>query len=534
MKQTDLAGMPRNELEAYAIEAVTEANTWKQKAELYEEQLRLMVKKQYGASSEQSKTDGNQLSLFNEAEEEAVPSQPEPKLEQVKKPRKKKARGAKEAKLKNVATKVTEYTLSEEEAQCPQCGSTMAIMKKTVRKEIEVIPAKVLVREHRSFVYVCRECERNAEHTPILRAPSPAPLLPGSLLSPSLAAWILCRKFEERAPLYQIEADFKARGLTLSRQTLSNWVLRTAERYGTPLYERLKEGLLQETYLHGDETPVQVLKEPGRKAESKSYMWLFTSNHTSAHPRILYHYAASRSGAVPRSFLQGYEGILQCDGYDGYNKVEGITRMGCLAHVRRKFVDAEAAMKRTAVQGRRTPAQKGVRWCNVLFRLDAKAKEVPQGQRLQWKQAHIRRKMDLFFRWAQKEREKAGPAKTALYQALNYCLNEQKYLENYLEDERIELSNNMAERSIRPFVVGRKNWLFCNTPRGAESSAVWYSVIQTAKENGLLPFEYLTYLFEQLRGTSEDVLNQEDLDRLLPWSDQIPDRCRRNQEEEET
>lgn len=517
--------MQRKELEEYAMNASVEIDILKKKVEQYEAQLRLMTRKKYGSSSEKTKVDENQLSIFDEAEATADLDQPEPKIDQVKRPRKKKSKGAKEAKIKNIPKEVTEYTLSEEETVCPVCGSQMAVMSRKVRKEIEIIPAKVTVHEHISYVYVCRECEKNADNTPILCAPSPAPFLPSSVLSPSLASYIMCRKFENRDPLYKMEADFKAMGLDLSRQTLSNWVLRTAERYGKPLYDRLKEHLKAETYLHADETPVQVLHEPGKQAKSKSYMWLFLNSHTADHPIILYHYAATRSGEVPREFLKGCQGILQCDGYDGYNKVENVIRMGCLAHVRRKFVDAEDSLKRAGVDIRKTTEHKGVRWCNVLFRMDARAKKVPVGKRAEWKDRFVKKKMEAFFSWVEREAGKQGPA--LLSKALNYCLNERKYMENYLSDGRIEFSNNLAEREVRPFVMGRKNWLFCNTPRGAESSAIWYSLVVTAKENGLDPCKYLEHVLDQLRGKDSEDLTAEELDVLLPWSDQLPDSCKR-------
>lgn len=524
VKQIDLAGMQRKELEEYAMNASVEIDVLKKKVEQYEAQLRLMAQKKYGSSSEKTKVDENQLSIFNEAEETAQMDQPEPKMDQVKRPRKKKSKGAKEAKVKDVPKETTEYTLQGEDALCPVCGSPMGVMAKKVRKEIEIIPAKVAVHEHISYVYVCRECEKNADSTTILRAPSPAPLLPSSVLSPSLAAYILCRKFENRDTIYKMEEDFKTAGLNLSRQTLSNWVLRTAERYGKALYDRLKEHLEEETYLHADETPVQVLHEPGRQAESKSYMWLFLNNHVSAHPIILFHYAPSRSGEVPKEFLKGYQGILQCDGYDGYNKVKDVIRMGCLAHARRKFVDAQLSLKKAEVDLRKTVENKGVRWCNVLFQMDARAKKVPQEKRLQWKEAFVRKKMEAFFRWVEEEAEKQGSE--SLLKALKYCLNERKYLENYFQDARIEFSNNLAERAVRPFAMGRKNWLFCSTPRGAESSAVWYSLVVTAKENGRDPYKYLDYVLNELRGKEREDLTAEELDSLLPWSDKLPDSCK--------
>ena len=532
IKQVDLAQMPRKELEEYAMQACVENDILKQQVEQYEAQLRLLSRKKYGRSTEQTNVDEQQLSIFNEAEEDADLQKPEPKIDQVKKPVKK-SKGQKQAKIKDIPKQVTEYTLQGEQTICPVCGNPMAVMSRKVRKEIEIIPPKVTVHEHIAYIYVCRTCEKQEVSTPILRAPSPAPLLPGSVLSPSLAAYILCRKFENRDSLYKMEADFHATGLELRRQTLSNWILRTAERYGQMLYGQLTKHLLEETYLHADETPLQVLHEPGKSAQSKSYMWLFATNHTAAHPIILYHYADSRSGEIPKAFLQSYQGILQCDGYDGYNKVEHVIRMGCLAHVRRKFMDAEKSLKKVGVNSRNIPERKGIRWCDLLFRMDARAKRVCLANRKAWKETYIRKKMEAFFRWAEKEAAIAGPVNTALSKALHYLLHERKYLENYFCDARIEFSNNLAERSIRPFVMGRKNWLFCNTPRGADSSAVWYSLVVTAKENGLQPYPYLEYVLDQLRGKTKEAITEEELDALLPWSEQIPQSCKMKHNEEE-
>lgn len=531
MKQVDLAQMPRKELEEYAMQTCVENDILKQQIEQYEAQLRLLARKKYGRSTEQTNVDEQQLSIFNEAEESADPQKPEPKIDQIKRPAKK-SKGKKEAKIKNIPKQVTEYTLQGEETICPVCGNQMAVMSKKVRKEIEITPPKVTVHEHVAYVYVCRTCEKQEISTPILCAPSPAPLLAGSVLSPSLAAYILCRKFENRDTLYKMEEDFRAAGLDLKRQTLSNWTLRLGERYGQMLYEQLKKHLIKETYLHADETPLQVLQEPGKSAQSKSYMWLFASNHTAAHPIVLYHYADSRSGEIPKAFLKSYQGILQCDGYDGYNKVENVIRMGCLAHVRRKFIDAEKSLEKVDVKNRNTPERKGVRWCDALFRMDARAKKICLTERKAWKETYIRKKMEAFFRWAEKKAATRGPANTALDKAVQYLLHERKYLENYFCDARIEFSNNLAERSIRPFAIGRKNWLFCNTPRGAQASAIWYSLVMTAKENGLQPYFYLEYVLDQLRGKTKEEVTDEEVEALLPWAEQIPQSCKMKHNEE--
>lgn len=249
-------------------------------------------------------------------------------------------------------------------------------MKKTVRKEVEIIPAKVVVHEHITQHYVCRECEKKELHTTILQAESPKPLLAGSFLSPSMAAYVIDRKFENRDPVYKISSDFKSHALNLSDQTISNWILRTSEVYGRPLYERMWDHLLKSDYINADETTVQVLNEEGRKAQTKSYMWVFCDNHT-AKPLVLFKYAASRNGDVAKKALENYKGIVQCDGYDGYNKVNGIIRTGCFAHVRRKFHEALKAVDPKLPKEASASEREALKRCNRLFELDRKAKEQP-------------------------------------------------------------------------------------------------------------------------------------------------------------
>ena len=526
MKTTiDLTKMTREELETFAMEALTEAEALKQKVDFYEEQLRLMRQKKFGTSSEKNQVDENQLSLFNDAENEADLTKEEPKMENVRKVRNAKKKGEKDAKTKKLEKKVTEYTLNEKERICPACGQEMAKRKTVVRKEIELIPARFVEHTHITHVYVCKNCEKTGTNTPIISAPAPASVLEGSLVSPSLAAYLICRKYENRDTVYKMERDMKAAGLNLSKQTISNWILRTAERYGKPLYEKMQQHLLSQTYLHADETTVEVLHEEGRKPQSKSYMWLFCNGQEEKEPIFVYHYAATRSGKVAQTFLKGYQGILQCDGYDGYNQVENILRMGCLAHVKRKYVDAKRGMNAKLPEEAYEVVNTGIAYCDRLFQLDEEVKQRPLAERKAWKEENLRNVMNAFFQWAQKE-EASSVSGTLLQKALRYTLNERVYLETYFTDGRIELSNNRAERGIRPFVMGRKNWLFCNTPRGADSSAIWYSLVETAKANQLKPYDYVAYILNQMRGKPADERKDDFLEKLLPWSKDIPEECK--------
>ena len=398
MKQIDMAQMPRKELEKFAMEASGEAERLRAVVEAKEAELRLLRKEKFAGKSEKSRNDNvdeAQLSFFNDAEALARPDAEELKLEKVKPPRKPKKKGRKKEKLEKLPVKRTEYVLSEEEAVCPQCGSGLAQMKKTVRKEVEIIPAKVVVHEHITQHYVCRECEKKELHTPILQAESPKPLLAGSFLYPSMAAYVIDRKFENRDPVYKISSDFKSHALNLSDQTISNWILRTSEVYGRPLYERMWDHLLKSDYINADETTVQVLNEEGRKAQTKSYMWVFCDNHT-AKPLVLFKYAASRNGDVAKKALENYKGIVQCDGYDGYNKVNGIIRTGCFTHVRRKFHEVLKAVDPKLPKEASASEREALKRCNRLFELDRKAKEQPVEKRLQWKEAFVREDMEDF------------------------------------------------------------------------------------------------------------------------------------------
>lgn len=524
MKKKNFSAMKRQELEQYAAATTNEVEELKLRIQYYEEQLRLHKVKQYGPKADQ--VDSDQLSLFNDAELDADPQAAEPEMAKVKPqaPKKSKKKGARQKMLSSLPKTVVEYRLSADQQNCPVCGEPLHEMNKQIRRTLEIIPAQVRVLEEISYVYSCRNCERNAVNTPVITAPHPSAVLPKSVLSPSLAAFILTRKFENRDPLYKISQDFERQGLKISRQTLSNWVVKLSECYGSHLYERMKQHLLSMEILHADETPLQVLNEPGRTAAQKSYMWLYRSGRTDV-PIVLFEYADNRSGETPKAFLAGFRGYLQTDGYAGYLKVDsGVTHVGCWAHLRRKFVEALKALPKTAqAQEAATAEKKGIQFCGELFHLDQQVKELPPEKRLAYKEKNICSKMEEFFQWAEELQPKALP-RSKLGEALTYAVNQKEYLMNYLQDGRLELSNNPAERSIRPFVIGRKNWLFCNTPAGAQASAILYSLMITAKENGLKPFEYFTVLFDRMRDIAPT--DTERLDELLPWSTTLPDSCR--------
>jgi transposase len=489
------------------------------KVKWYEEQFRLSQQKKFGRSSERTHPD--QLELFNEAEAEAASADADPTMETVTYQRKK-PRGQREAMIEELPVETIEYHLPEEEQVCPCCNGALHAMSTEIRQELKIIPAQVKVVKHVRYVYSCRRCEREATETPVITASMPKPVAPGSLASPSMLAYIMTQKYVEAMPLYRQEQQFARLGITLSRQTLANWMIHGASRWLQPLYDRMRTLLLMKDVLHADETPVQVLREPDRSAGTTSYMWLYRTGREGP-PIILYDYQKTRGGEHPRNFLSDFRGYLHVDGYPGYHKVTGATLVGCWAHARRKFDEALKALP-DANQKAAVTAREGLQFCNRLFAIERDIKDHTPEERLNVRTEHSRPVVDAFLAWLRTQRPRVLP-KSTLGQAIAYCLHQWEKLTVFLKDGRLELDNNRSERSIKPFVIGRKNWLFSNTPRGAKASATIYSIIETAKENGLNPFAYLTWLFEELPQLA-DPTDPEVLDNLLPWSNSLPPSCR--------
>lgn len=483
----------------------------------FQEQFRLSQQKRFGSSSEQ--THPEQLQLFNEAESDAKPDLNEPTIEEITYRRKKK-QGHREEQLKDLPVKTIEYRLPQEEQICSCCGEDLHEMSTEVRQEIEVIPAQVNLVKHVRYVYACRRCEREDTKTPIVTAPMPAPVLPGSIVSPSAMAHIMTQKYVDGMPLYRQEQQLSRLGIELSRQTLANWMIQGSERWLQVIYDRMHKHLLQKDILHADETTLQVLREPGRSAESTSYMWLYRTGREGP-AIVLYDYQTTRAGKHPRKFLSGFKGYVHVDGYAGYNGLPDVTLVGCFAHARRKF---DEALKALPAEQRNAPvaAKEGLAFCNQLFAIERELQDATPEERYQARLERSHPILEAFSAWLKYQTPRVLP-KSALGQAIAYCRNQRDKLEAFLKDGRLELDNNRGERSIKPFVIGRKNWLFSNTPKGAKASATIYSIVESAKENGLNPYRYLQYLFERLPNI--DVQDNSALDELLPWSSSLPQEC---------
>ena len=361
---------------------------------------------------------------------------------------------------------------------------------KEVQRTLVLRPATATIREDVYYTYACRKCSIEATETPILKTERIPPVISGSYASPEAIAHIMVQKFVMASPLYRQEQELNRSGIQLSRQTMSNWILRAADDWLTPIYEEMKKRLVKEKILHADETTLQVLKEPGKSAQSKSYMWLYRTGKYASQPMILYEYRPDRKDSNAETSLKEFSGWLHADGYPGYHRLpEHIRVVGCWAHLRRKFGEAVKSLPQKDQAN--AAALQGQAYCSRLFSIEQELAELPPEERYTQHLERSKPVMDALLAWA--ETTNAAP-KSALGKAVYYLKEQCPYLIRVLEDGRLELSNNLAERSIKPFVIGRKNFLFANTPWGAQGSAVIYSMIETAKESGLDPYRYLTWL----------------------------------------
>ena len=479
-------------------------------------------KKIFGKSSEQ--VDINQLSLFNEAEKHSDLKVEEPTLEQItyKRAKKNNITGKKDN-LANLERKVIEHKLEGDELKCKTCGDDLVEIGVKSKKEIiKYIPAKLIVEEHIMYSYVCKSCEKESIESNIISTKAPKTIFYNSMASNELIAHTITLKYQHAMPLYRQQAYFDMMGATLSRQTLCNWTMAAAKEL-EPIYNYMKEDLLERNYIHADETTLKVINDNGKDSNSKKYMWLYMSE-TDNRPVILYDYQSTRSSSCPKNFLGDYSGYLQTDGYSGYNSVSRATRIYCLAHIRRKFHEIVSNLDKDALKESR--AIIGFNYCEQIYKLEKELRETYSNDlnyydiRYKERNEKLTIILENFSEYINKEIPEALP-RSPLGKALEYAKKHIPSLKNVLLDGSLEVDNNAAEREIKPFVIGRKNFLFANTAKGATSSANLYSIIETAKANKLVIERYLVYLFDNL--IQIDTSDSESLGNLMPWSNQIPD-----------
>jgi transposase len=477
-----------------------------------QEELRLLLHKRFGASSE--KADPAQLQLFNEAEVDAIaaPDADDTAGEITVAEHTREKRGRKP--LPSILPRVRiEHDVPEAEKIC-SCGCTLSRIGEETSEQLDIEPAKIQVLQNVRFKYACRSCEGSSHEGPaVIIAPVPAQPIPKSNASPGLLAHIVTSKFVDGLPLYRQTTMFARIGVDLGRGTMANWMIRTGELV-IPLINLMHEAQLGYDVLQMDETTVQVLKEEGRAAEAKSRMWVRRGGEPGK-PVILFDYDPSRAGAVALRLLEDYQGFLQTDGYSAYEGVSthlGLVHVACLAHARRKFDESLKAQSKT---GRGGLAAAGLALIQKIYRIEKVARDagLTAAQRHQLRQEKAHPVWDELRRWLDSVRGHAPPS-TLVGKALAYLDNQWLGLIRVLDDGRLEVDNNLCENAIRPFVMGRKAWLFSDTPAGAEASARLYSLIETAKANGLEPYAYLRHIFTELPKAK----TLADIEALLPWT----------------
>ena len=494
------------------------------------EQLRIANQNRFGRRSEKMDVIDGQMSIFDEAEVLSDDSA-EPQVEEVVQAyKRKKQKGKRDEDLKDLPEEIIPtHAVSEEELNAFFGEGNWKAMPSEKYKRLRYEPASWTVEVHTVEVYVGTGGDHQDE---FLRGKRPKDLIRNSIVTPSLGAGILNGKYVLALPLYRIEQEFERNGLILSRQTMANWIISFA-KYLKPIWERMKYHLKQLPVVQADETPVQVI-EDGRSAGSKSYMWVHRSGELCPEkPIVLYEYQKTRHHQHPLEFYQDYTGILETDGLQQYHLVEqkipGLQNANCWAHARRDFADACKAMDKSTPQVlKQSTAHQALELIGKIYAEDEKLKELTAEERLKQRQIKVKPLVEAYFAWVkdQLSSERSLP-KGKTVEGLNYCKNHEKYLKVFLTDGNVPIDNSASERAIRPFCIGKKNWMFINSVKGAEASALAYSIAESAKANNLKTYPYFKHLLTELPNRMDDKgnIDTSTLDDLMPWVDGLPEEC---------
>lgn len=479
----------------------------------------------FGQSSEQNRyvLGKDQLCLFNEAEAEQdhKAEEPTPDTILVEKHERKKKRSQSDM-MKHIPEEEVLLEIPEDQRICGRCNEAMKpIGKKFLRHEMQIIPRQIKLLAYYAVTYACDSCEKDTGFAHIVSVKPPVPLMKHSLASPSTVAHIMTQKYVDGLPLARQEKIWERDGLNLSRATMANWIIQCSQTWLKPLYKHMKQRLLEQSVIHADESVIQVLKEEGKTATSESRMWLYASGDRSRYHLRLFEYQPDRSGRRPESFLRGFEGALVTDGYTGYNQVANVTRYGCWTHAKRKWRDAMPV----GATVKTSKAAVGFQFCNKLFAAERKCADLQSKYRKEFRQANVLPILEEYYAWLNTIHPEKG---SKLEEAIRYSINQKGQLCAFLENGDVPISNNLAENAIRPFALGRKNWLFCDTVKGAESSAIVYSMVETAKANGIEPFQYLQHVLVQLPYFGKSP-SHEELESLMPWAGYVQQEYRLKQ-----
>ena len=495
---------------------------------LLSDRLALAQRKQFGSSSEKYAEGYEQMDLFNEAEQEADPNAAEPEMEEIhpKSYKRKKTTGKKEEDLSAFeTTEVIKHKLEGNDRFCPECGTKYKVVTTETVKYLKFIPARFEVVEETTYVYACPKCG-------MMKRPQKDPsLLKGSVATPSLVAGIMNAKYVNGMPLARQEREFARYNLNLSTKTMANWIILCAKRYLQPIYDLMREEFLRSRYIHCDETRLQVIDEPEQKGTTQNWMWVYLTDEYSGSPRmVLFQYERTRGGYHPVEFLgDEFRGYLTCDGYQAYHGLpEQITVTGCMAHARRRFDEALTPLKKgfTKEQLKETTAYQAMARIGMLYKIAELIRNQSPEERYAERQKQSKPLLEAFFGWLH-TLEGSVNRSSKIGEAVLYALNQEKYLIAYLEDGHLSIDNSAAERAIKNFAIGRRNWLFSKSIKGAEASATVYSITETALLNGLKPYDYVAYILERMKDLGP-FPSKEDLQQLLPWSESIPESCRTN------
>ena len=495
------------------------------KMEVLIEQITLANKNRFGRSSEKM-TDTSQICFmevdgtivfFNEAEAVSDLDAEEPDTLENKPARTAKVVGKKDADIKDLPVNIINHYLTDEELVAEFGENGWKQLPDAISKRYRFIPAKVEIDEHHVGVYASKTDDR------IIKADHPKALLHGSLVSPTIAAAIMNGKYVNAVPLYRLEQEFSRYGLTITRQNMANWMIRLGESYLAVLYDYLHQKLYNYHVIQADETPVLVNRD-GRSAGSKSYMWVYRSGHLYTDKQIvLYDYHKTRNSSHPREFLRDYSGICVTDGYQVYHTIEkereDLQIAGCWVHARRKFDEALTVIPKA--HQNKSNAFLVIKQIQAIYREEGKLNKLSSEERLMQRQLVIKPLVDALFAYL-KKMEPTVPASGQLRKAYTYILNQEKYLRVFLEDGEVPIDNNASERAIRGFCIGKKNWQMIDTINGAHSSAIIYSIAETAKANSLKPYDYFVYLLEEIP-KHMDQKDRTFLEDLLPWSEKLPE-----------
>ena len=497
------------------------------------EQIRIADQHRFGRHTEKLDQIAGQLSFFNEAEDACDLSLQEPGIDEIipvlaSATKKKKQKGKREEDLKDLPQEEFTHDISSE--QLNECFGTdcWKEMPDEVCWQLRFEPSRWIAEKHIIKVYVGTDGDHQDE---FLRGDHPKTMFHGSIATPSIVSAAVNAKYVNASPIERICRDFQTNGLNLSKQTVSNWLVNTSERYLSPVYVRMKDALLAVHVNQCDETPVEVVND-GRSAGSKSYMWVHITGELSTGPKVvLYEYQKTRSSDHPKAFYKDFKGILVTDGLEQYHKTaretEGLVNANCWAHARRDYVNAIKAMNKDNPEAiKRSTAYQALARIGAIYKLEEGLKALSPKERLKERQSSIRPLVEEYFTWIKKVLFSVPPkSKTA--DGIRYSINQEEYLRVFLTDGEVAIDNSASERALRDFTIGRKNWVTINTPRGAEASAVIYSITQTAKLNGLNVYYYIKYLLEQLVLLKDEDGNieQSALEPLMPWSKTLPADC---------